>query len=115
MRGAPRDALIADITPQSVRGEAYGLRQSLDAAGGFIGPILAIILMFLFSDNITLSLWFAVIPAILCMAFLIFGVKEPENIPNTQSKVHNNHLLVNLYLKLIHDLHLKLIHPSSLI
>ena len=81
IRGAPRDALIADITPESVRGAAYGLRQSLDAAGGFIGPILAITLMAATSDDITLSLWFAIIPAVLCMVFLVYGVKEPENIP----------------------------------
>jgi MFS family permease len=86
IRGAPRDALIADITPDAVRGEAYGLRQSLDAAGGFIGPILAISLMFLLSDNISLALWFAVIPAILCMVFLIFGVQEPENVPSSRAE-----------------------------
>ncbi|MFK5998192.1 MAG: MFS transporter [Rhodobacterales bacterium] len=86
IRGAPRDALVADITPQEVRGEAYGLRQSLDAAGGFIGPILALALMALFADNITFSLWFAVIPAILCMVFLIYGVEEPDNIPASKDK-----------------------------
>jgi MFS family permease len=86
IRGAPRDALVADITPEEVRGEAYGLRQSLDAAGGFIGPILAISLMALLSDNITLSLWFAVIPAILCMAFLVFGVQEPKHVPSSRTE-----------------------------
>jgi MFS family permease len=86
IRGAPRDALVADITPEEVRGEAYGLRQSLDAAGGFIGPILALALMALLSDDITLSLWFAVIPAILCMVFLVYGVEEPDNIPASRDK-----------------------------
>ena len=95
IRGAPRDALIADITPDEVRGEAYGLRQSLDAAGGFIGPILAITLMFLLSDNIQLSLWFAVIPAILCMVFLIFGVKEPDNIQSSRAMGKKNSLPLN--------------------
>lgn len=95
IRGAPRDALIADITPDEVRGAAYGLRQSLDAAGGFIGPILAVSLMFLLSDNITLSLWFAVIPAVLCMAFLIFGVEEPENVPSSRAKGKKNGLPLN--------------------
>jgi len=85
IRGAPRDALIADITPPEVRGAAYGLRQSLDAAGGFIGPILAISLMALLSDNIRLSLWFAVIPAVLCMVFLVYGVKEPKNVPSSRA------------------------------
>ena len=81
IRGAPRDALIADITPPAIRGAAYGLRQSLDAAGAFIGPLLALALMVLLSDDIALVLWFALIPAVLCMAFLLFGVEEPEAIP----------------------------------
>ncbi len=86
IRGAPRDALIADITPPAVRGAAYGLRQSMDAAGAFIGPLLAIALMALLSDNISLVLWFAVIPAVLCMAFLLFGVEEPDGIPARRDK-----------------------------
>jgi len=80
IRGAPRDALIADITPPEIRGAAYGLRQSLDAAGAFIGPLLAIALMALLSNNISLVLWYALIPAVLCMVFLVFGVKEPDTI-----------------------------------
>ncbi len=95
IRGAPRDALIADITPESVRGAAYGLRQSLDAAGGFIGPILAISLMALLSDDVTLSLWFAVIPAALCMVFLIFGVKEPKNIASSRAEGKKKGLPLN--------------------
>jgi MFS family permease len=86
IRGAPRDALIADITPPSIRGAAYGLRQSMDAAGAFIGPLLAIALMALLSDDITLVLWFALIPAMLCMAFLLFGVEEPDAIPAARDK-----------------------------
>ena len=86
IRGAPRDALIADITPPAIRGAAYGLRQSMDAAGAFIGPLLAIALMALLSDNIPLVLWFAVIPAVLCMAFLLFGVEEPDAIPAGKDK-----------------------------
>lgn len=92
IRGAPRDALIADITPEEVRGAAYGLRQSLDAAGGFIGPILAITLMALLADNIRLSLWFAVIPAALCVLVLILGVKEPEHVPSARAEGKKNGL-----------------------
>ncbi|MFV2093505.1 MAG: MFS transporter, partial [Hyphomicrobiales bacterium] len=73
IRGAPRDALIADITPPEIRGAAYGLRQSLDAAGAFVGPLLALALMLLLTDNIRLVLWFALIPAVICMGFLVFG------------------------------------------
>ncbi len=86
IRGAPRDALIADITPPEIRGAAYGLRQSLDAAGAFIGPLLAVALMALLSDNISLVLWFALIPAALCMVFLLYGVEEPEAIPAAKDK-----------------------------
>jgi len=86
IRGAPRDALIADITPPAIRGAAYGLRQSLDAAGAFIGPLLAISLMALLSDNISQVLWFALIPAVLCMVFLLFGVEEPDAIPAAKDK-----------------------------
>jgi len=86
VRGAPRDALIADITPPSIQGAAYGLRQSMDAMGAFIGPLLAIALMALLADNIGQVLWFAVIPAVLCMAFLLFGVEEPDSVPTAGDK-----------------------------
>lgn len=78
LRGAPRDALIADITPQEQRGAAFGLRQSLDTAGGFIGPLLAMGLMVWWSNDFRAVFWVAVIPAVLCVALLVWGVKEPE-------------------------------------
>ncbi|MDD4616561.1 MAG: MFS transporter [Alphaproteobacteria bacterium] len=78
IRGAPRDALIADVTPLEVRGAAYGLRQALDTVGAFLGPGLAILLMLLFNDNIRAVYWFAVIPAFACVVVLILGVEEPE-------------------------------------
>ncbi|MFA4994529.1 MAG: MFS transporter [Bdellovibrionales bacterium] len=78
IRGAPRDALIGEIAPQELRGAAYGLRQSLDTVGAFVGPGLAILLMLVFAGNIRSVYWFAVIPALLCVALLIFGVQEPE-------------------------------------
>ncbi len=78
IRGAPRDALIADVTPRSIRGAAYGLRQALDSAGAFAGPLLAIALMAYFSNDITPVLWVAVIPALVCMMLLVFGVQEPD-------------------------------------
>jgi MFS family permease len=77
IRGAPRDALITDITPAHMRGAAFGLRQALDSVGAFIGPLLAIGLMLLFTNDIRLVLWFAVIPAVLSMWVLVFGVAEP--------------------------------------
>ena len=77
IRGAPRDALIADITPPNMRGAAFGLRQALDSVGAVIGPLLAIGLMLVFANDIKLALWFAVIPAALSMLVLVMGVEEP--------------------------------------
>ena len=77
IRGAPRDALVADLTPADKRGAAFGLRQSLDTVGATLGPAAAIGLMYLFNDDIRTVLWFAVIPAVLAVAVLVFGVKEP--------------------------------------
>lgn len=76
IRTAPRDALIADITPAEAQGTAFGLRQSLDTIGATIGPLAAIGLMFLFNDDIRAVLWFAVIPAIIAVLVLVFGVSE---------------------------------------
>ena len=78
IRGAPRDALIADITPDHLRGTAYGLRQALDTVGAFAGPMLAIALMALFAGNFTVVFWFAVIPAFVSVALIVFGVDDPE-------------------------------------
>jgi predicted MFS family arabinose efflux permease len=75
--GAPRDALVADITPPHLRGAAYGLRQSLDTVGAFLGPLLAVVLMLLWADNFRLVFWVAVIPGLIAVALLMFGIKEP--------------------------------------
>ena len=78
IRGAPRDALVADITPVDLRGASFGLRQSLDTIGAFVGPALGIGLMWLTSNNFQTVFWFAVVPAFLCVVLLVFGVHEPE-------------------------------------
>jgi MFS family permease len=78
IRGAPRDALIADITPAHLRGAGFGLRQSLDTVGAFIGPALAIGLMWLTANNFQAVFWIAVIPAFLCVALLVFAIDDPE-------------------------------------
>jgi MFS family permease len=78
IRGAPRDALVGDLAPPGLRGAAYGLRQSLDTVGGFTGPLLAIALMALFADDFRLVFWIAVVPGLIGVAILIFGVREPE-------------------------------------
>jgi MFS family permease len=78
IRGAPRDALIADITPPEQRGSAYGLRQSLDSVGAFVGPLLAVTFMALLANDIQAVLWVAVVPAFIAVAILIAAVHEPD-------------------------------------
>jgi MFS family permease len=78
VRDAPRDALLADLTQADLRGTAYGLRQSLDAAGAIFGPLLAIAFMAVFSGNFTLVFWVAVIPAFISVAIAAFSVRDPE-------------------------------------
>ena len=77
IRGAPRDALVADIAPPAMRGAAFGLRQSLDTVGAFIGPLLAMGLMLLWANDFRAVFWVAVIPGVLAVALLLFGVREP--------------------------------------
>ena len=81
IRGAPRDALIADLTTAQTRGAAYGLRQSLDTVGAVIGPALAILLMILFAGNFRAVFWVATIPAVVCVLVLWLGIQEPEASP----------------------------------
>jgi len=81
IRGAPRDALVADLAPMEVRGAAYGLRQSLDTVGAFTGPLLAVGLMLLWSDDFRAVFWFALLPGAFAVALLIVGVREPERHP----------------------------------
>lgn len=78
IRGAPRDALLADIVPAEIRGAAFGLRQALDSVGAFLGPLLAVGLMLLWANDFRAVFWVAVIPGLLAVALLIFGVREPE-------------------------------------
>jgi sugar phosphate permease len=70
IRGAPRDALVADVTPPHLRGAAFGLRQSLDTIGAALGPVLAVVIMLVWSDNFRLAFWLAVIPGMLAVALL---------------------------------------------
>jgi MFS family permease len=78
IRGAPRDALIADVTDPSIRGAAFGLRQSLDTVGAFVGPLLAMGLMLLWANDFRAVFWVAVIPGLLAVILLIAGVREPH-------------------------------------
>ncbi|WP_455222775.1 MFS transporter, partial [Kaarinaea lacus] len=88
LRGAPRDALVADLTPESQRGAAYGLRQSLDSVGAFVGPMLAIVLMLLLASDFRLVFWIAVIPGLVAVSLLIVFVKEPASAHSPTDKSH---------------------------
>ncbi len=89
IRGAPRDALVADIAPPEVRGAAFGLRQSLDTIGAFLGPLIAVGLMLLWANDMRAIFWVAVIPGVLAVLLLLFGVHEPSR------KEHPVHLRTN--------------------
>ncbi len=77
IRGAPRDALVADMTPANMRGAAFGLRQSLDTVGAFLGPLVATGLMVLWAGDFRSVFWVAAIPGFLAVGLLIVGVREP--------------------------------------
>lgn len=85
IRGAPRDALIADLAPEAVRGAAFGLRQALDTVGAFLGPLLAIGLMLLWANDFRAVFWVAIVPGFLAVALLLFGVREPERPARTSA------------------------------
>ncbi len=81
IRGAPRDALVSDIAPVHLRGASFGLRQSLDTVGAFVGPLLAIGLMWWTANNFRAVFWIAVVPAFLSLALILLAVEEPERPP----------------------------------
>ncbi|WP_417685304.1 MFS transporter [Roseibium sp.] len=89
IRGAPRNALIADIAPPDLRGASFGLRQSLDTIGAFVGPILVMLLMIAFAGSYEAVFWIAVIPAFLAVALIVFAVREPEDGFDKQSRRTN--------------------------
>jgi MFS family permease len=81
IRGAPRDALVAEIAPPQLRGAAYGLRQALDSVGALLGPLLAVALMIAFANDIRAVMWVAVVPAFITVLLLLAYVREPERAP----------------------------------
>jgi MFS family permease len=95
IRDAPRDALIADITPAAIRGAGYGIRQALDTVGGFAGPLLAMLLMALYANDFRAVFWWAVVPAILAVLLVVVGVQEPDGVKGTAkrgSPIHKGEL-----------------------
>src|SRR5581483_7261573 len=86
IRGAPRDALVADLAPVALRGASFGLRQALDTVGAFLGPLLAMLFMWLTADAFRIVFWIAVLPAFLSLALIVFAVREPAR-PTALHKV----------------------------
>ena len=86
LRGAPRDALIADVTPPDLRGRAFGLRQALDTVGGFMGPLLAIGLMALLSDDMRRVFWIAAAPALVSVLIVLVWVRDPPRAADAQAR-----------------------------
>jgi MFS family permease len=84
IRGAPRDALVADMTPAHLRGAAFGLRQSLDTVGAFLGPLLGVGLMLLWANDFRRVFWVSVIPGVLAVTLLLIGVREPKTPPHAR-------------------------------
>ncbi len=84
VRGAPRDAMVADLVPPHLRGAAFGLRQSLDTVGAFIGPLLGVGLMLLWANDFRAVFWVAVVPGALAVGVLLFGVREAEPLPSAR-------------------------------
>ena len=94
IRGAPRDALVADLAPPHLRGAAFGLRQSLDTVGAFVGPLLAVGLMLLWANDFRAVFWVAVIPGAMAVALLLFGVHEPasQEVPRRSNPIGRDSL-----------------------
>ena len=76
IRGAPRDAIVAEVTPKEIQGAAYGLRQSLDAAGAFIGPVIATLLLLFWTADFRVIFWIALIPGLCCLLLILLGVEN---------------------------------------
>lgn len=93
IRGAPRDALIADVTPKNIRGAAYGLRQSMDTVGAFAGPLIAMALMLLWDNQFLWVFWVATIPGFLAVSLLMVGLREPSSrTTNNKTTIHLDQL-----------------------
>ena len=88
IRGAPRDALVADLAPPEIRGAAFGLRQSLDTVGALVGPLLAVALMLSWANEFRAVFWVAMIPGLLAVALLVFGVREPERVSDGTQRMN---------------------------
>ena len=94
VRGAPRDALVADLTPVELRGAAFGLRQALDTVGAFCGPLLGVGLMLLWAGDFRAVFWVAVVPGLMAVALLFVGIREPDqpSVPKRLNPIRRDNL-----------------------
>jgi MFS family permease len=90
IRGAPRDAMVADMTSAATRGAAFGLRQSLDTVGAFVGPLIAVVLIGLWAFDLRTVLWVACVPAFIAVLLLAFGIQEPAAVNDNKRKAGFN-------------------------
>jgi MFS family permease len=86
IRGAPRDALVADLVPPGMRGAAFGLRQSLDTVGAFLGPLLAVVLMLAWANDFRAVFALAVVPGVASVALLACGLREPAHVEGARRR-----------------------------
>lgn len=85
-RSAPRDALIAASTDEKNRGKAFGLEGAGDNLGAFIGPLIAVALLFHFMINIRSVFYLAIIPGLLSVVMILL-VREKKNDYKSKSKI----------------------------
>lgn len=76
VRGAPRDALIADSTPTHLRGRAFGLHRGLDTVGAAIGPLTAALVLNLYAGNLRAVFWWTAVPGVLAVLLLVGFVRD---------------------------------------
>ncbi len=87
IRVAPRNALVADVTPIEQRGAAYGLRQTLDTIGAFSGPLVATIILLISGQNFRLVFWVALVSGIISVCLLVKGIRETPSSKEKRSKL----------------------------
>jgi MFS family permease len=87
IRGAPRDALIADSVDPSVRGKAFGIQRTSDHAGAVVGPLLAFAVLNWWHTPLRKVFWLAAIPGAIALAIAIFVVQEQHAEPASKESV----------------------------
>lgn len=95
-RSAPRDGLIAQSASEENRGKAFGLEGIGDNAGAFVGPLLAIALLFIFHIALRSIFFFALIPGFLAVGMILL-VSEKKQFAKTHVKISLTHFPIGYY------------------